>query len=65
MNKTRGGYKWASHGRTESGDDLPIVLWDHPPGDEEVDAWYENWSPEEYSEVGFVLWTVDEVEYAS
>ena len=51
---------WATHGTTESGDDLPIVLWFDKPSDEEIDAWYKNWAPEEYSEVGFVHWNLVE-----
>lgn len=45
---------WATTGRTESGDDLEILLWDHKPTDKEVDAYYRESLPEEYEEVGFV-----------
>lgn len=63
--KTRGGYKWATIGRTESGDDLGVTLWDHPPSDEEVDTYYQTIWPEEYDECDGVYWHVEEVSYAS
>lgn len=62
--KTRGAYKWATFGRTESGDCLGITLWDHHPEAKEVDEYYAKILPEEYSEVGFVNWRVEEITYA-
>lgn len=45
---------WVTTGNTESGDDLEILLWDHEPTDEEVDARYRETNEIEYEEVGFV-----------
>lgn len=45
---------YATHGHTESGDALPIVLWDSKPKDEEVQAKYAELLPgEEGLEVHF------------
>lgn len=48
--------KYATYGRTESGDDLQVIVWDHVPTDEEVNKIYKEWYPEEYEYVGFVGW---------
>ena len=39
---------WASYGQTESGDDIPILLWDHQPTDEEMHKAYKTLLPAEY-----------------
>jgi hypothetical protein len=50
---------WVSYGKTESGDDLTILLWDVRPTMAEVDTVYEEIYPEEYDEVGFVNFNID------
>lgn len=51
--------KHVTYGRTESGDDLPVLIWPKSPTDEEVDAKYRELLPTEYEEVGFVNWSKD------
>ncbi len=48
---------WASFGKTESGDELPVLLWrGTPPSSAAVDAAYRKLLPIEYEEIGHVLW---------
>lgn len=52
--------QYITKGITESGDDLPVVLWKgRKPKNEEVDAKYRELLPEEYEEVGFVNWDIE------
>lgn len=51
---------WASTGRTESGDDLRVLIWNEKPTKEQVDAAYKKLCPIEYREVGFVNHRTDE-----
>jgi len=52
---------WATYGLTDSGDDLPILLWGHEPSKDEVDARYSAILPDEYSECGGVSWDIQEL----
>jgi hypothetical protein len=62
---------YASSGSTESGDDLPILLFSEPPEAEAVDARYREMMPDEYiieddgSEFSCVNWEVSAVELPS
>ncbi len=49
---------WASFGKTESGDDLPVLLWhsNEEPIEGKVDEAYRKLLPIEYEEVGWVVW---------
>lgn len=49
---------YVTYGTTESGDDLQVIVWDCCPTDSEVNEAYSAIYPEEYSEVGFVNWSV-------
>lgn len=50
---------WVTYGRTESGDDLEVIIWGAvKPTDEQVDGEYERLMPTEYEEVGSVNWTL-------
>jgi hypothetical protein len=50
--------------RTESGDDLPVLGWHRKPTDKQVDAAYKaQLLPDEYSEAGFVSWSVDKAHH--
>ena len=52
---------WVVFGRTESGDDLPILLFKSKPSKDRVNAEYREMLPEEYEEIGFVHWQLDEI----
>jgi hypothetical protein len=54
--------KYATYGKTESGDDLQVIVWNHLPLGEEIDAIYKEWYPLEYKEIGFVNWQIMKVE---
>jgi hypothetical protein len=56
---------YVSFGKTESSDDLPLLMWDGEPSDEMVDAAYRELLPDEYEEVGFVSWTVAPLDKAT
>lgn len=45
---------FVTYGKTESGDDLPLLVWRSRPHEETVDAKYRKMLPDEYEEVGFV-----------
>ena len=49
---------WVSFGKTESSDDLPVIMWDGKPTRRMVDKTYKELLPDEYSEVGFVNWSL-------
>ncbi len=61
MAKSKDWY-WISNGRTESGDDLPLLLWNRKPTEKEVEAEYRERLPEEFEEVGFVHFSTDRAE---
>jgi hypothetical protein len=47
---------WLSSGRTESGDDLPIIMWDGKPSDDEVlEAYVEIYGEEEREYISWML----------
>ena len=46
-----------TYGRTESGDDLPIVVWLYDPTEDDVNSKYRSMLPQEYEECGGVAWT--------
>jgi hypothetical protein len=50
---------WVTYGRTESGDDLQVIVWNRKPTHDEVDAAYKEIYEIEYEEVGFVNWTIE------
>lgn len=53
--------QYLTDGITESSDKLPRILWvGRKPTDEEIDAKYAELLPEEYEEVGFVNWHIEE-----
>lgn len=54
---------FATYGSTESGDDLPVLLWKEEPSKDAVNDVYRSILPEEYDEVGFVCWKVMEASY--
>lgn len=58
-----------SHGRTESGDEMPLVAWSQEPDGEAVIAHYKTLIPEEFEAFGddYVggLIEVDEAEWGS
>jgi hypothetical protein len=55
---------WVTYGRTESGDNLPVVIWKHKPTEREINKWYRTWSPEEYKDAGGVSWKLETAEFA-
>lgn len=52
-------HPYVTYGITESGDDIGVIIWRHPPTVDEVDAAYREIWPEEYEEVGFVNWKLE------
>lgn len=51
---------YATYGRTESGDYIPVLLWDNSPPDEVVHAKYAELLPFEYGEGCPVSYSIDE-----
>ena len=49
---------YVTHGTTESGDVLQLLLWAHNPTDEMVEDAYREMYPEEFKEIGFVNWDI-------
>lgn len=53
---------YVSYGRTESGDDLPVIVWRDKPTDDAVEAAYKELMPYEYEEDCPVSWQLEEAE---
>jgi hypothetical protein len=54
------GLVWVSHGETESGDALDLIVWTKQPTKGQVDAVYREKYPQEYDEVGRVCFEISE-----
>lgn len=51
---------WVTFGKTESGDDLRLIVWGiKKPTNNQVEAVYKEMYPYEYEEVGYVYWVID------
>jgi hypothetical protein len=50
---------WVSHGNTESGDPIAILLWPKMPLRSEVKKVYMELYPDEYEEVGQVYFDIE------
>lgn len=57
-----------TYGRTESGDDLPVLLWKYYPSNEDINIKYKELLPAEFEEIdsegtnwapGFVNWNIE------
>jgi len=53
---------FATYGRTESGDDIPVLLFDKRPTEDEVHARYRDLLPQEYDDDCPVSYSVDTVD---
>ncbi len=57
---------WSTFGKTESGDDLPVLLWasEDAPTPEMIDVAYHKLVPIEYEDVGHVCWRLAQAVWA-
>ncbi|MCP1937371.1 hypothetical protein J2R95_003166 [Bradyrhizobium japonicum] len=53
---------YVSYGSTESGDDLPVIVWRRKPSNKKVEEAYKELVPYEYEEGCPVSWQLDEAE---
>lgn len=51
---------WVSHGETESGDELDLIVWPKQPTKAQVETVYREKYPQEYDEVGHVCFKISE-----
>jgi hypothetical protein len=53
---------YVTYGRTESGDDLPVIIWKRKPSNKKVEAAYKEHVPYEYEAGCPVSWQLDKAE---